>query len=115
MHKLYEAQHHADAHMLAALLQSRGIAAEVRGEALFTTVRGASAIPGMCPAVWIPDPRQLESAQELLRQYLSGPVVSTAEGPWECPSCHERHEPQFGACWKCSTARPQDPEAGPAQ
>ncbi|MDP1831431.1 MAG: hypothetical protein Q8K67_05185 [Geothrix sp.] len=36
MQKVFVAQHHAEAHLVSALLHARGIAAEVRGEALFT-------------------------------------------------------------------------------
>lgn len=102
--KVFEAQHHAEAHFVAGLLNASGISAEVRGESLFTTVEGGTAIPGMRPSVWILEDRQQEKAREILSNYTTGEGAPTfSEGPWKCPRCGEIHEPQFAACWNCGT------------
>jgi GNAT superfamily N-acetyltransferase len=114
MQKVFTAQHHPEAHFLCGLLEASGIAAEVRGEALFTTIGGAATIPGAAPEVWIARADQLDRAREVLHLYVHGGGVPVAAGgAWRCPACGEVHEPQFTACWNCGTARP-DAQAGPA-
>ncbi|MBL0211518.1 MAG: DUF2007 domain-containing protein [Holophagaceae bacterium] len=104
MMKVFEARHHAEAHFVAGLLDASGISAEVRGESLFTTVEGGTAIPGMRPSVWILEDRQQEKAREILSNYATGEGAPTfSDGPWKCPRCGEIHEPQFAACWNCGT------------
>lgn len=107
MLKVHVAQHHAEAHLVTALLQARGIAAEVRGEALFTTLEASAIIPGAAPEVWIADPTQEAEARELVRLHVKGLAFPEGAGPtWRCPACGETHEAQFTACWKCDTVQP---------
>jgi GNAT superfamily N-acetyltransferase len=113
MQKVFVAQHHPEAHFLCGLLEASGVAAEVRGEALFTTVGGAAIIPGAAPEVWIADPQQLSQALELIHRYAKGEPPEVLGPAWSCPACGEAHEPQFTACWSCGGARPAAP-AGPA-
>lgn len=114
MMKVFEAQHHVEAHFLKGLLQASGIAAEVRGESLFTTVEGGSAIPGMRPSVWILEDRQQEQAKAILANYTAGKgAPEYSKGPWKCPRCGETHEPQFSACWNCGTPIPTGAESAP--
>ncbi|MDE3244598.1 MAG: DUF2007 domain-containing protein [Acidobacteriota bacterium] len=102
MMKVFEAQHHAEAHFVAGLLDASGISAEVRGESLFTTVEGGAAISGMRPSVWILEDGQQTEAREILAQYSTGRgIPAFSQGPWTCPHCGETHEPQFAACWNC--------------
>ncbi|MBL0311825.1 MAG: DUF2007 domain-containing protein [Holophagaceae bacterium] len=104
MMKVFEAQHHAEAHFVTGLLQTAGISAEVRGESLFTTVEGGTAIPGMRPSVWILEDGQQEQARDILVAYKTGEgVPNYSDGPWKCPRCGEIHEPQFASCWNCGT------------
>jgi len=112
MKKVFTAQHHAEAHLVKGLLEVEGIEAEVRGEALFTTVEAASVIPGMQPEVWILDQAQTPAAMDLVSRYSKGESIFPKETlPWECPECGEEHEPQFHACWKCGTPQPQQAPA----
>jgi Putative prokaryotic signal transducing protein len=111
MMKVFEAQHHVEAHFLKGLLQTAGISAEVHGEALFTTVEGGTAIPGMRPSVWILEDQQQQQAKEILATYTTGEgVPSYSKEPWKCPRCGEIHEPQFSACWNCGTPIPSQVE-----
>ncbi len=104
MMRVFEAQHHAEAHFVAGLLQTAGILAEVRGESLFTTVEGGSVIPGLRPSVWILEDRQQEQAIGVLAAYTTGEgIPSYSDGPWTCPRCGEIHDPQFASCWNCGT------------
>ncbi len=102
--KIFEAQHHAEAHFVAGLLQTAGISAEVRGESLYTTVGAGSSIPGMRLSVWILEDRKEGQARGILAAYMTGEGIPTfSDGPWKCPRCGEIHEPQFASCWNCGT------------
>ncbi len=115
MIKVYEAQHHAEAHMMIGLLEAVGITAQVQGEALMTTMEGAPAIPGMRPGVWILDPNQVPRAREVVERFSRGDALTLpGETAWICSGCGEAHEPQFGACWQCGAARLTTPAAPPA-
>lgn len=106
MQRIFIAQHHPEAHFVCGLLEASGIAAEVRGEALFTTVGGAAIIPGAAPEVWLADPGQLPQAREIIRRFVKSEAPEASGGAWSCPGCGEAHEPQFTACWKCGAIRP---------
>jgi hypothetical protein len=107
MQKVFVAQHHAEAHLVTGLLRSHGIDAEVRGEALFTTVEAASVIPGAAPEVWVSNPDQVLQALDLVRRFSRGEALPQSSGPsWRCPACGETLEPQFTECWKCGAAKP---------
>jgi hypothetical protein len=100
--KVFTAPNPTEAHLLLGLLDAAGIEAEIRGEALFTTMKGASVIPGAQPEVWVPDPRQLDRALELVDRYQRGEVAALpGAAGWRCPDCGEEHEAQFTSCWKC--------------
>jgi hypothetical protein len=107
MQKVFVAQHHAEAYLVNNLLRSNGIDAEVRGEALLTTIVGSSVIPGTAPEVWVMNPDQAGPALELIGRFSKGEALPESSGPaWQCPKCQEIHESQFSTCWKCGTAKP---------
>jgi hypothetical protein len=54
--------------------------------------------------LWILDDARLSDAQRLVEKALQEEDAGNGE-TWECPLCGERLEPQFEACWKCSTLR----------
>jgi rubrerythrin len=106
MKKVFEARNHAEAHLVAGLLEAEGFPAHVRGEALFTTVEGGAAVAGMCPSVWVVEDRHADPCAELLERFRRGEALHAEEAePWVCPGCGERHEPPFEACWRCGTSR----------
>jgi hypothetical protein len=108
MVKVFVAQHHAEAHLVTGLLQSHGISAEVRGEALFTTLEAPTVIPGAAPEVWVANPAQVPQALDLVRRFARGEALPGSSGPaWQCPACAESLEAQFTECWSCGTAKPR--------
>lgn len=107
MQKVFVAQHNPEAHFLCGLLDASGIEAEVRGEALFTTIGGAPTIPGVSPEVWVANADQVPQAREIIHRYVKGMASAGSEGPaWTCSGCGEVHEAQFTACWSCGAAQP---------
>jgi hypothetical protein len=57
---------------------------------------GASAQYRVC----IVDDDQLPRAGHLARQWLAETAPQPC-APWVCRVCGERHEAQFGSCWRC--------------
>jgi hypothetical protein len=85
------------------VLQSHGIACEIRGE---NRSVGVGEIPPIeCwPELWVTDESQLEQAIQIISEAMeSDEIVLDA---WKCPGCHEENEGQFTECWNCGTSRP---------
>jgi hypothetical protein len=88
------------AHLLRGALESQGVATIVQGEHL-TAIQGE--IPSGASAeyrVCIVDDDQLPRAGNLARQWLADGSPQPC-APWVCGVCGERHEAQFGSCWRC--------------
>lgn len=107
MLKVFVAQNPVQAHLVQGILEAEGIDAEVRGEALFTTLQGGSAMPATLPTVWISDDDQAIQARALVERFSGSELpVAVALAPWLCADCGELHEPQFTQCWNCGSPKP---------
>ena len=82
------------------LLQSEGIACEIRNQHLGSII-GEMPFVEVWPQLWIVNDLDFDRAQQL----ISDDVVdeSPAE-PWQCRHCGEENEGQFAACWSCGTS-----------
>lgn len=54
--------------------------------------------------LYLDDPTRLDEARSLIERFRSG-FLGVRGAAWTCPSCHEHHEPQFAACWRCGASR----------
>ena len=59
-------------------------------------------------ALYVLDAGDVDRARIIVARHVKGASTSEAAlgAPWRCPSCGERIEPQFLACWKCGHAKP---------
>jgi hypothetical protein len=97
---IHQTSSRAVAQLLRGALESQGVAAFVQGEDL-TPLQGEIPVGASAQyRVCLVDPEQLPRAVHLARQWLDETGAAAAE-PWICAACGERHEPQFGRCWKC--------------
>lgn len=101
MKRIFVAQHPTEAHLLKGVLENEGIAAEIRGEALFG-VRGEIPFTEALPEIWVDD-AQVGRALEVLRSQAT-PAAGAGESV-PCSNCGEMLEPQFTACWRCQAER----------
>ena len=69
MNKVFVANNPIEAHFVKDLLERDGIAAEVRGEALFGLRPEIGIASDTLPAVWIIDDAQLKRALELVADF----------------------------------------------
>ena len=103
MLKVFVARNPVEAHLVLGLLEAEGIAGEVRGEALFTTLQGGGAAAGLLPSVWIARDDQAPAARDRVARYQEGGAGEAGAG-WRC-GCGEDHEGQFTQCWRCGALR----------
>jgi len=106
MIKVFIAQHPTEAHLVAGLLESGGISAEVQGEALFSARGEVPITSSTLPSVWVVDDSQADDALELIRSRRPDAMAAINAGQsWLCAGCGETIEAQFTTCWKCGMER----------
>ena len=107
MKQVFVARNPTEAHLVKGVLETRGIRAEVRGEALWGTRGEIPLTPDTLPTVWVLDDLQGPEGMRIVEEYSS---TASVPGPevqgWRCAACGEQLEPQFSECWKCGAGRP---------
>jgi len=103
--KVYTAESVIEIAHLRNVLESAGIACEVRNDRLGGVV-GEIPFVECWPELWVRHSGDVLRARGLIDDALR--PASGAE-TWVCPGCGERIEPQFTQCWRCAAA----PEAQP--
>ena len=107
MKQVFVARTPTEAHLVKGVLETRGISAEVRGEALWGTRGEIPLTPDTLPTVWVLHDLQAPEAVRIVEEYSSSAPASGGEAEgWRCPACGEQVEPQFSECWKCGASRP---------
>jgi hypothetical protein len=107
MKQVFVARTPTEAHLVKGVLETRGIRAEVRGEALWGTRGEIPLTPDTLPTVWVLDDLQAPEAVRIVEEYSSSASASGLEAQgWRCPVCGEQLESQFSECWKCGANRP---------
>ena len=107
MKQVFVARTPTEAHLVKGVLETRGIRAEVRGEALWGTRGEIPLTPDTLPTVWVLDDRQAPEGLRIVEGYSSSASASGLEAQgWRCPVCGEQLESQFSECWKCGANRP---------
>jgi len=96
-----------EAHLIQGLLESEGIAAEVRDEVPMVYA-ATPATPEYLPSVWVAA-ADAARADAIVRDFLGGRVQKGEA--WRCPGCGETMDAQFTACWHCGRSRAQKPGA----
>src|SRR5262245_22462565 len=107
MRRVFIAAHPAEAYMVRGLLESEGIEAIVRGEALFSSRGLAPVTADTLPSVWVVDPADAEAAEALIAvPRRAGAGGARRDRSWRCPACNEFVGPEFVACWRCGGLEP---------
>lgn len=71
MQQVFVARNPAEAHLVKGMLESNGIRAEVRGEALWGTRGETPVAEDTLPTVWVFDDHQAREAARLVKEYSS--------------------------------------------
>ena len=106
--KVYSSPNSALVEHVKLVLESHGIACDVRGQ--FRVITMGAVPPIQCwPELWVVEESQAEEAGRIIRDALES--TERDHGHWKCRSCEEVLEGQFTVCWKCGTNRPEDDDA----
>ncbi|WP_181918303.1 MULTISPECIES: DUF2007 domain-containing protein [unclassified Wenzhouxiangella] len=98
--KLTTADDPIEAGFLRGLLESAGLAVQVRSMELWTVAVEIYYSEGARPSIWVRKCDVARARQVLERRDEVGEGES-----WTCPDCGERLEAQFTTCWQCGHAR----------
>jgi len=98
MKKLTSSESLVTIHHWKNILESEGIACELRNEHL-GSVMGEVPFVEVWPQLWIVNDLDYDRAQQLLSD--DAKQESPTES-WQCRFCGETNEGQFAACWNCS-------------
>ncbi|WP_394200976.1 DUF2007 domain-containing protein [Shewanella waksmanii] len=85
------------AHTWKGLLESSGIAVELKGEALLGGI-GELPVDLQNVELWVPEEQYEQAKTQLATLDTDGPK-------WQCVQCHEMNEGSFELCWHCSAER----------
>lgn len=104
MRKVYTAESVIEIAHLRNVLESAGVACEVRNDRLGGVV-GEIPFVECWPELWVRNAGDALRARGLIDEALR-PV--TDADAWACPGCGERIEPQFVQCWRCAAMPEQE-------
>ncbi|MBZ0071491.1 MAG: DUF2007 domain-containing protein [Gammaproteobacteria bacterium] len=101
MKRVFSAGDHLLVHHFKNILQTTGIACEVRNEFL---MGGAGDLPvfDCWPELWVAD-IDAARAREIIEAESRDAAPAAAD--WTCRHCGTVCEPQFDACWQCGRSR----------
>ncbi len=105
---MFVARNVTEAHFVRGLLESHGLAVQVRGEDLHGLV-GDLPSPEGSPSVWVLDDNQEVYARSVLAG-LSQETRDSRASTWRCQRCGEWLEAQFTTCWACGSERSSQSE-----
>lgn len=100
MHKLYVAAHLPEAHLIAGLLASAGITAQVLNQ-YSQSAFGEIPFDGAYPELWLTDAKDMAAAQQIIAAY-ERPTGTVKNAP--CLACGEDNPMDFGLCWHCGAS-----------
>jgi len=98
MKKLTSSESLVTIHHWKNMLESEGIACELRNEHL-GSVMGEVPFIEVWPQLWIVNDLDYDRAKHLLSADAEQESQTT---PWTCRHCGETNEGQFAACWNCT-------------
>ncbi len=92
-----------EAFSLFHFLDANGIAVDLQ-ESFLKSALGEIPFLETAAKLYLLDPTQMDEARGLIRRFRENPA-SVRGLVWQCPSCEEQHEPEFGSCWNCGQVR----------
>jgi hypothetical protein len=112
MVKVYTTPDPTDLAHVQGLLQQAGIQTCVMNEST-SVATGDIPFQHAAPELWVTNPADAPRAREIIEAYEARREAQPPQQPpWKCPHCGEMIEAQFSECWKCGTAREDNPRTG---
>lgn len=107
MKKVYENLEFAMVGHMKSLLESKGIRCEIRNEG-GVSVAGEVPFTQVYPELWVLSNADVPKAKTFVDDYRKTLDNAPVPAAWTCPNCGESVEGQFGECWNCGQASPQE-------
>jgi len=103
MKQVFVSQNLFEVEMRKECLEQAGIRCMIKNQRISGL---AGEIPFMetFPELWVLHDEDYGLACQLLEEQTT--LLPSSQGYWTCPGCGERHDGQFGACWKCEREKP---------
>ena len=105
MKQVFVSQNLFEVEMRKEWLEQAGIRCMIKNQRISGL---AGEIPFMetFPELWVIQNKDYDQARRILEEGLV--IVPSNHDTWTCAGCGERHESQFGTCWKCGRDKPPD-------
>jgi rubrerythrin len=98
MKKVFVSQNLVEVEMRKDRLEQAGIQCMIKNQRA-SGLAGEIPFAEVFPEVWVLHDQDYDKAQQLIEDETV--ALQSSQGHWTCHGCGERHENQFGACWKC--------------
>lgn len=103
MKKVFVSQNLIEVEMHKERLEQAGIRCMIKNQRS-SGLAGEIPFVEIFPEIWVLRDEDYYRARLLLEEETELP--SSSQDYWICTGCDERHEDQFGTCWKCGRERP---------
>ena len=97
MKKVTRAENVVMANHYKNILESEGIACEIRNDVL-NQIFGEMPFEETWPELWVVNDIDYDRAKQLIDSAI---IEESPQAPWRCKKCGEENEGQFAACWSC--------------
>lgn len=101
MKKLFVSQNLIEIEMRKERLEQADIRCMIKNQRS-SSLAGEIPFTEVFPELWVQD-EDYDRARRLLEDGLV--LLPSNQDMWTCAGCGERHEGQFGTCWKCGRER----------
>jgi hypothetical protein len=108
MKKVFVSQNLVEIEMLKERLERAGIPCTIKNQRS-SSLAGEVPFTEVFPELWVVRDVDNDQALELIEEPSAFDIPS--QNGWACAACGERHDGQFGTCWKCGRERGPDSKA----
>jgi hypothetical protein len=98
MKRVFVSQNLIEVEMRKEWLEQAGIRCMIKNQRS-SSLAGEIPFIEVFPELWVIQDEEYDRAQRVLEEGLV--LLPSNQDTWECAGCGERHEGQFGVCWKC--------------
>jgi len=106
MEKVYENPDFPMVGHFQSILESEGIATELRNEG-GSSLAGEVPFTQVFPELWVTRAKDVDRAKAIIKAYQDEQHSSASTlKDWVCPSCGETVDGGFAECWNCGAALP---------
>lgn len=103
MKQVFVSQNLFEVEMRKECLEQAGIRCMIKNQRI-SGLAGEIPFTETFPELWVIQNEDYDQAQRVLEEGLV--LLPSDQDTWTCAGCGERHESQFGTCWKCEREKP---------